>query len=583
MDSSRKLDLLRKLMQQHNIDYYYVPSADAHNNEYVPPAWQRRSWLTQFTGSAGNALIGLEQAYLWTDARYFLQAEQQLDSSIFTLMKQQKGMAPPISVWLTENAKGKRIGVDPRMISSVTAAKWQKAFQKNGGELVAIEENLVDQVWQDQPSLDKQSINLWPERYAGQTTAEKISSLRSALETEAHVVTMLDAIAWLLNIRGQDIQFNPLVISYLIVTQDSVALFIDDNKINDAAKKYFSTYEITVHPYDDFKKHLNSLTGSVLLEGNTASWWVQQELKNATPVIGKSPITLMKAIKNKTEQAGMHEAHRKDGLALCQLLCALEKNWQGETELSVSKMSVDFRAQQADFKGLSFETISSYADHGAIIHYAVSEKTNVNVGDQSLYLLDSGGQYLQGTTDITRTFHLGTPTNEQKKHYTLVLKGHIGLRNTIFPKGATGEQIDMIAHRALWQHGLDYGHGTGHGVGCHLCVHEGPQRISPAASGVALEAGMIVSNEPGLYFAGKYGIRIENLVLIKEVFDGNYLAFEDLTKVPYARKLIDIDLLNKDEIISINNYHQDVFDLLYKDLPVEAAEWLKDATKPLPG
>ena len=279
----------------------------------------------------------------------------------------------------------------------------------------------------------------------------------------------------------------------------------------------------------------------------------------------------------------MHEAHRKDGLALCELLCFLEKNWRGQTELSVAKLSSEFREKQSDFKGLSFETISSYAEHGAIIHYAVSEKTNVDIGDQSLYLLDSGGQYLQGTTDITRTFHLGTPTNEQKTHYTLVLKGHIGLRHTIFPKGTTGDQIDMIAHRALWQHGLDYGHGTGHGVGCYLCVHEGPQRISRAPNSIALEAGMIVSNEPGVYFPGKYGIRIENLVLIKEVFDGNYLAFEDLTKVPYARKLIDVSLLNHDEILAINNYHQEVFDLLHKDLPAEVAQWLRDATKPLPG
>ena len=582
MDSAHKLNALRQCMQQHDIDYYYVPSADAHNNEYVPPTWQRRSWLTNFTGSAGDAFIGLDQAYLWTDARYFLQAEQQLDLSVFSLMKQQQGMAPPIISWLADHAKQKRIGVDPRMMNCAAAKKWQEVLHENGSELVSIEENLIDTIWKDQPILKSKTISLWPEEHAGRTTLEKISILRDALKTDAHVITMLDAIAWLLNIRGQDIQFNPLVISYLIVTQDTVTLFVDEKKLDAHTKAYFSKYHINIQPYDNFKEYLNTLTGSVLLEGNTASWWVQQELKNATPVIGKSPITLMKAIKNKTEQDGMHEAHRKDALALCQLLCSLEKNWRGETELSVSKMALDYRAQQPDFKGLSFETISSYADHGAIIHYAVSEKTNVDVGDQSLYLLDSGGQYLQGTTDITRTFHLGTPTEEQKKHYTLVLKGHLGLRHTVFPKGTTGEQIDMIAHRALWQHGLDYGHGTGHGVGCFLCVHEGPQRISRAASGVALEAGMVVSNEPGLYFAGKYGIRIENLLLIKEVFDGEYLAFEDLTKVPYAHQLIDTNLLSKDEILAINNYHQEVHDLLCKDLPNETAAWLKDATKPLP-
>ncbi|MCH9645005.1 MAG: aminopeptidase P family protein [Gammaproteobacteria bacterium] len=590
--SNEKLTALRQLMQQHQLDYYFVPSADAHYNEYVPDCWNRRSWLTEFNGSAGEALIGLEDAYLWTDPRYFLQAEQQLDASVFTLMKQQQGMAPPIADWLSKHAAGKRVGVDPRLLSIGQADRWQQALQKTGGTLVSIDENLVDQIWADRPALSSKHITLWDEQYAGLTAAEKIEAVRQSLnqqDTNAHVVTMLDAVAWLFNFRGQDIAYNPLAICYALITENKAMLFIDPAKIDAEQKTYFEKYQIECHAYDAIAAILQQETGRVLLETSTASWWIAQQLENATVIQDKSPITLMKAIKNPTEQQGMIEAHRRDGLALCRLFDWLENNWQGQTELTVSAQTTNVREPDANFRGLSFRTISGYAEHGAIIHYGVTQETSIPIGNDSLLLIDSGGQYLNGTTDITRTVHLGTPTDKQKLHYTLVLKGHLALRHCIFPHGTTGEQLNTIAHQFLWQHGLDFGHGTGHGVGCYLCVHEGPQRISGAFTQVPIVPGMVVSNEPGVYLNGQYGIRIENLILTKEVVSaeksetghGPFYGFEDLTLVPYARNLIDKNLLTDTEIHQVNQYHEQVQQTLIKNLSGSALEWLKQATKPL--
>ncbi len=589
---AERLSKLRALMRTHNLDYYFVPARDAHNDEYLPACWKRRGYITGFTGSAGDALIGLHDAYLWTDPRYTLQAQQQLDADYFSLMHQQQGSGPPIPAWLTQHAAGKRIGTDPRVMTSQEHAVWHKALQTVGGELISTEHNLIDAIWQDQPALHYKKIIVLEECYTGQSTHSKLTALRAELKTlgaTALAINMLDAIAWLFNIRGSDIDYNPVAVSYALITQDDATLFIDAAHLTDEARQYFHQQKINIQPYDEFARALQHTTYPTLLEENSASWWMEQNLKNATVVFQSSPITLMKAIKNNTEQQGMRDAHRRDGLVLCHLFYWLEQNWRGETELSIANKVDALRAQDPLFRGLSFNTISSYAQHGAINHYAVDEQTNIPLSDQTLFLLDSGGQYLTGTTDVTRTVHLGTPSALHKQHYTLVLKGHLALRHTLFPHGICGEQLNAIAHQPLWSQGLDFGHGTGHGVGCYLCVHEGPQRISSAYTRVPLVPGMILSNEPGLYIENSYGIRIENLVLVtlkltqqeSPTGHGPFYTFEDLTLFPYARNLIDKTMLSPQEIDWINSYHELVYSKLQADLPETIQLWLRKATAPL--
>jgi Xaa-Pro aminopeptidase len=588
---SDKLSRLREQMAAHKLDYYFVPSTDAHGSEYVPPAWQRRTWISGFDGSAGDALIGKEQAYLWVDPRYFLQAEQQLDAATFTSMRQQQGVAP-IGEWLQENTANLRCGVDPRLINVGLARRWEQALKQVGGELVAVDDNLVDQVWDDQPILETHGVRLQALQYTGEQSCDKLTTLRERLRDEgvdAHVVTTLDAVAWLFNIRGSDINYNPLVISYAIITEETAELFMDVDKLDSLAKEYFVSQGVQVKPYAEFAASLQALAGRVLLDSGTASWWVSQQLKRAEPVLGESPITLTKARKNSVEQNGMFEAHRLDALALAKFFCWLDHNWKGQTEVSVANELSKIRLENSQCLDLSFTTIAGFSDHGAIIHYGATAETDRPIDDQAMFLIDSGGQYYEGTTDVTRTVHLGSPTEAEKEHYTMVLKGHLALRHVVFPKGTTGMHIDVLARQHLWRQGLDYGHGTGHGVGSNLCCHEGPQRISQGIVPVALDPGMVVSNEPGVYFPGKYGIRIENLCLIEERFTeqnsatghGPFYAFEDLTMVPYARNLINTDLLTAEEIAWLNDYHAQVYDLLADDLPKDVRIWLKKMTKKL--
>lgn len=587
---AKRLTELRQLMKKNNLDFYFVPARDAHNNEYVPQCWQRRAWISGFDGSAGDALIGLDQAYLWTDARYFLQAEQQLDSSCYQLMKQAQG-APPIAHWLLTHGKGKICGVDPHVISITQAEQWQQALGTVQGQLKQLE-NLIDQIWQDQPELPKNPIRQYPLQYAGQAAQDKIKILRDQLvqkKVKAHVVTALDAIAWLFNIRGNDVDYNPVAISYAIVTSEKAILFIQSEKVNEADRWYLQSQGVSLQPYPEFGQALQQLSGVVLVDPHSSSSWVADQLKQATLLSEPSPLTLMKACKNPTELAGMHEAHRRDALAMVRFLHWLDNSWtSGITEMSAADQLEQFRKQDPMCLDLSFATISGFASNGAIIHYRSTEATNRHIDDTNLYLIDSGGQYWQGTTDITRTLHLGLPTQEQSRHYTLVLKGHLALRHSLFPASACGEHLDALARHPLWQAGLNYGHGTGHGVGCYLCVHEGPQRISPGYSKVPLEPSMIVSNEPGVYFTDQYGIRIENLCAVIEVLapadsksNEAFYTFEDLTKVPYARNLIDKSLLSAQEIQWIDDYHREIYELLLDDLDDDQRLWLTMATAPL--
>ena len=507
-------------------------------------------------------------------------------------MRQQQGMAAPIHQWLREHAINKRVGTDPRLLTPNECQLWHQALTSTHGELVSINENLVDAIWKDQPSVVHQPIIALEPRYTGLTTQQKLQNLRQALQqnkAEAHAINLLDAIAWLFKIRGNDIRYNPLAISYALITLDEAMLFVSDEHLTDDIRNYLATQDILIKPYHQFASTLNTITCTTILEPHTASWWMQQNLKQAAILLTDSPITLMKSIKNETEQNGAREAHYRDGLALCKLFYWLEHNWQGHTELSLAEQVSACRNEDPEFRGPSFNTISSYAEHAAINHYAVNEKTNIPIGDKTLLLLDSGGQYFAGTTDVTRTIHLGTPTADEIHQYTLVLKGHLALRHTVFPHGICGEQLNAIAHLPLWSEGLDFGHGTGHGVGSYLCVHEGPQRISSAYTHVPIVPGMILSNEPGFYVEGSHGIRIENLILTVPKFDitesksghGPFYTFEDLTLFPYARKLIDKSLLSATEIKWVDDYHKLVYDKLHKDLPIEICQWLEKATQPL--
>ncbi len=593
-DSANRVQQLRALMNEIGADYYYVPTADDHNDEYPPHCWQRRAWISGFDGSAGVALIGKKDAYLWTDPRYFLQAEQQLDHSVFKIMKAGAGETPRIDQWLAQQNKPIVLATDPRVMSVDFAEKVKTALESIGGKLLILNENLIDRIWKDRSPLPSNPLRLQDTQYAGVSASEKLKALRNAMQqkkADVHVLNLLDAIAWLFNIRGTDIDFNPVVISYAIVTQKTATLFVDQNKISPENQSYFKSADIHLEPYENIAAALNQLAGTVWLDSATASLWMKEHIRSADCIYAPSPVTLMKALKNPTEQEGARTAHQIDAIAVIKFLQWLENHWhEGVTELSAEEKLKAFRLEDSRCVGLSFQTISGFGPHGAIIHYHATEETNSKIDDRSIYLIDSGGQYHYGTTDITRAIHLGTPTDEEKHLYTLVLKGHLALRHTAFPHGVCGEHLNALAHRALWQEALDFGHGTGHGVGAYLCVHEGPQAIAYRTTGVPLQPGMILSNEPGVYLADKFGIRIENLCLVTQKYTvldsqtghGPFYELNDLTLVPHCRKLINTAELSPDEIQWVNDYHQRVYDTLIDQLPTdELREWLTDATKPL--
>lgn len=594
MAIAQRVTCLRSLMDKYGIDYYLVPSTDQHNNEYVPECWQRRPWISDFDGSAGEVLVGMDCGFLWTDGRYFLQAEQQLDPEFFVL-KKQTGFASELETWLIGNIRGKTLGVDPRVISIHRAEKLIRLVQKHQGKVQFLETNLVDEAkaqLEGVPELPSEPVMLQPNDFAGCDTKQKISRLQNELvshHVNAIILTALDEIAWLYNIRGQDIDFNPLAISYAIVTTEQAYLYIDDQKLSNDIQELLVSQNIQTQPYDAFADSVKQLSGSVWIDANVANYWIKTLLNTkAYHFNQRSPVLWWKACKNNTEIKGAVEAHKIDAVAVMKLICWLENNWQkGVDELEVINQLHKFRSNSDLFRGNSFDTIAGFAANGAIIHYRSSPATSKVIDDGSLFLLDSGGQYPMGTTDITRTLHLGEPTSKQKRHYTLVLKGHLQLRNAVFPDGIKGEQLDVLARLAIWKDNANYKHGTGHGVGSFLCVHEGPQKISQAPSGVPLQPGMIVSNEPGLYLENQYGIRIENLIYVQQhcqvenspTGDGPFYTFEDLTLVPYERKLIDKSLLTGEEVDWVNQYHEKVWLMISPLVGSETLrQWLKDKT-----
>lgn len=592
MVSADKLGVLRAGMRKAGVQAYLIPGTDPHQSEYLPACWQRREWLSGFTGSAGELLVTARQAFLWTDGRYFLQAERELIGSGIELMRMGQPGVPSVQAKAAGMLRrGQRLGVDPMLVSIGRAAGLESALDATGASIAYLDENLVDQVWEARPALPRERVEALPIRFAGESIRSKLARVRTATReagASGLVVTTLDAIAWLFNIRGRDVDFNPVALAYAVVTERQATLYVDGNKLSTQVQRHLGR-GVTVKPYGQFAKGLSALRGRVLLDKSTASHWVQLGLEKAEVVAGVSPISTMKAKKNQTELAGMRSAHQRDGVAMVKFLRWLDEAVLagGVTEMDAAEQLRAYRSEGEHFKGLSFRTISGYGPNGAIIHYSVSAKTNIPLKPKGLYLVDSGGQYLDGTTDITRTIAVGgNTTRNERDAYTRVLKGHIALAQARFPAGTTGSRLDTLARQFLWQAGLDYNHGTGHGVGAYLNVHEGPQSISPRGNAAALEPGNVQSNEPGYYEPGRFGIRIENLVEVVEVAGSRrsprpVLGFGTLTLCPIDKRPLERRLLSDADVGWLNRYHQRVFKALSPALDGPDHRWLKAACAPI--
>jgi Xaa-Pro aminopeptidase len=585
-----RLAALRRLLQGRGLDAYIVPSADQHASEYVPRAWERRAWICGFTGSAGDAVVTAAEALLWTDARYFLRAEQELAGTGFRLMQGGVPGKPSMQEWLGSQLRpGQRLGFDPRLLSHERAGDLERDLGARGIVLVSVPDNLIDLLWVDRPSLPSGKARAWEARYAGQTAGTKLERLRAKMaemRVDTHAITRLDDIAWLYNLRGSDVDYNPLLIAYALVTRDEALLYVHEGKVSTGALGP----QVVLRDYNAFGDALEERARAgarFWIDPATASRWVVERASGGrAPYLGPGPIPSFKAVKGDTEIEGMRRAHVRDGVALVRFLSWLEQSVPrgGVTEIAVATELDRFRAMGEHYQGPSFGPIVGYGEHGAIVHYEATPESASTLAARGLLLVDSGGQYLDGTTDVTRTVALGPPTPEQRTRFTLVLKGHIQMALVPFPVGTSGGQLDVLARRALWEVGLNYGHGTGHGVGAYLCVHEGPHSISPNARNVALEPGMVVSNEPGYYETGAYGIRTENLVyVVKDPEREGFLRFQNLTLCPIDLTLVDAGLLSPQERAYLDSYHATVREALSPHVVGPQRQWLERATQPVPG
>jgi Xaa-Pro aminopeptidase len=601
---AERLAALRLRMEQQGLDAWIVPSEDPHQSEYVPSCWRRREWISGFTGSAGFAVIGKDRAWLWADSRYWLQAEDEIDASAgWELVKQAHPETPSLNDWLASTFERGKVGVDPRTIGLKKKRDWEKALKRSGSTLELVEDDLVEAIWEGRPDRSGAPLLALDLEYSGEAPSAKLARVQAALEKEncdALVVTTLDSIAWALDLRGRDVDFNPIFISYLLIESDSATLFVDGCKLDDTVRAHLPD-TVKLRAYEDFGPALDELAGRqdrVWVDPATCSAWVVQRLRaddhGAMIHEADSPITLFKACKNPVEVQGARDSHVRDGVAMVKFLCWLEAEVKARKEVSEVSAADHLEACRGEgerFQGLSFDSISGFGSHGAIVHYRPDPDGGGKrlIDDSSLYLIDSGGQYLDGTTDITRTCCFGEPTAEQRDRFTRVLKGHVALARIVFPKGTTGKHLDILARQPLWDAGLDYGHGTGHGVGAFLCVHEGPQGISQKARDVELQAGMILSNEPGYYLDGDYGIRVESLVIVEprpehgHSGDGReWFGFETITLCPIDRGLIDCSLLSRDELAWLDAYHARVRETLGPLVGDTERAWLEAATAPLP-
>lgn len=586
---NNRIAALRAHIAQEQIQAFIIPSTDPHLSEYVAPHWQSREWISGFTGSAGTVVVTAKDAGLWTDSRYFLQAARQLEGTCITLYKEMLPETPNIPEFLSAHLQeGDCVGIDGKMFSAEEVEHLQKELKKSGIRIKSIADPM-QLLWTDRPAMPLAPAFVYDTKYAGMSFTEKLPAVRQAMEAagaDSLLLSALDEIAWLLNIRGNDVHCNPVVVSYLLIEKDNVNYFVQPQKVTPELAEYFSANGISVHPYEEIGDYLNSFNAhSILMNPAKTNYAIYSAIRPGCLIInGASPVALLKAIRNKQEIAGIHAAMQRDGVALVKFLKWLDEAVPAgkETEISVDKKLHTFRAAQPLYMGESFDTIAGYKEHGAIVHYEATPETDVTLKPEGFLLLDSGAQYLDGTTDITRTIALGPLTEEEKTDYTLILKGHIALAMAVFPEGTRGAQLDVLARMPIWKERMNYLHGTGHGVGHFLNVHEGPQSIRMNENPVALQPGMVTSNEPGVYKAGSHGIRTENLVLTVpagEGMFGKYLKFETLTLCPICRKGIIKELLTAEEIGWLNDYHRTVYEKLSPDLNNDEKEWLKEACK----
>lgn len=590
-DSVKNLEALREEMRKKRVSAIIVPGTDPHQSEYVNPHWKLRDWVTGFTGSNGTAVVTLDDAGLWTDSRYFLQAGIELEGSGVTMYKEDVPGDPTINEWLAEHMEeGGILAVDGKMFSVVQAARLEEFCGENGFRFATDFDPFKD-IYAGRPELPLDVIFEHEEKYAGESAVSKIGRvLESARKrgADAILLSALDEIAWTLNIRCCDVRYNPVAISYAYLSDERKILFIDGRKVDSKAAEYLQSCGVEVAAYDGVEAFLRKLKhAAVLLDPNKTSDTVARCLENSQPVYAPSPVSLLKAVKNGTQIAGTRSAMERDGVALVKLHMWLAEAVPagGVTELDVAKKTVEFRSASELYRGESFGLIAGYKEHGAIVHYEATEQSASELKPEGLLLIDTGAQYLDGTTDITRTIALGEPTEEERHDYTLVLKGHVALGAAVFPAGTRGSQLDALARQFLWKECMTYWHGTGHGVGHFLNVHEGPQNIRLNENPAIIVPGMITSDEPGVYKAGKHGIRIENLVLARDYRHsdefGDFLNFEVLTLFPYDSRLIDLSLLSEEEVAWVNRYHATVRERLSPYLDDKQRAWLDEKTKEL--
>ena len=612
VNTTERLKALRDLLLKHQLNAFIIPSEDAHQSEYIAACDARRAYISGFTGSAGVAVVTTDKAALWTDGRYFLQASKQLDSN-WILMKSGLPGVPTKEKWLADALPPQsRVGIDPQLISIESAQLLSEILVKQKHQIVN-SANLVDAIWKDQPVRPQNKVNALGLKYCGVAFTAKVKAVQEELvknDCWAFVVTALDEIAWLFNLRGSDIQYNPVFFAYALVTQSEAILYIDESKLSKETLSYLQNGRAVVKPYSSVFSDIQATHSKNALAQQGHKAWIDfrcnlaikqtiaktSEEEEAKIYLARSPIQVAKAIKNATELEGFRQCHKRDAAALIRYFDWLENELVNKKNKTISEAAAadrleQFRNELSDFVGLSFDTISSTGANGAIIHYKPEHGDCANIDVDKMYLCDSGGQYLDGTTDVTRTLHFGTPTPREKDAFTRVLQGHIQIDRLIFPKGTTGYTIDSVARLPLWRAGLDFRHGVGHGVGSYLNVHEGPHGIGQriAFNDTKLEPGMTVTNEPGYYEDEAFGIRIENVLLIKKVEtpnrfgDTDYLGFEHVTLVPIQTKLIDASLLSADETKWVNAYNQECFDAIsvLLDKNESAFKWLKRETQPI--
>ena len=587
-----RLARLRELMKREHLSAFIFPSTDAHQSEYVADHWRGREWISGFNGSAGTAVVTMKSAALWTDSRYFLAAEEQLEDTEYQLMRLKMEGTPTIAEWLgkeLQDVQSPEVGLDGMVNSYNYVKDLSCSLRKLGGITLRTNLDPLEQIWENRPSLPANPVEIQPLEYAGETLASKVVRIRKSLRelhADGMLVSALDDIAWTLNLRGTDVHCNPVFVSYLLIESDKVSLFVDD-KLSPEVKQYLQDNQVSLYNYNKVEKCLESYSEyNILLDGDETSYYLWKTVKCQEIVAAASPIPAMKAVKNKAEIEGYRSAMLKDGVAMVKFLKWLKPAVEagGQTEISIDEKLTSLRAEQKLFRDISFDTIAGYAQHGAIVHYEATPETDVVLKPEGLILIDSGAQYQDGTTDITRTIALGAVSEEMKHIYTLVLKAHIQLELVKFPDGASGTQLDAVGRECMWREGYNFLHGTGHGVGSYLCVHEGPHQIRMEWMPTPLRAGMTLTDEPGLYLAGKFGVRIENTVLISDYMStefGKFLQIEPLTLCPIDTTPIDVDMLLPEEIDWLNAYHHSVYEKLSPFLDEEEKIWLENATKPI--